>query len=249
MIKGIYKISSPTARVYIGQSIDIQKRFRIYKRVKPCFAQKSLYQSFLKHGVENHVFEILHVLPIDVMDDVLNDYEVFYIMQYRECGFKMLNMSFGGKGRACRHSEETKEKIRKANLGKIVSDESRARMSAAQKGGKRSEAHKARLSWKGRKHKEESKRKIGAKSKLRAGPNNVNYGKKRSEETKKKQSEALKGKYTGEKANFFGKKHSEEVLSKMRETHLARWADPSFKEKMREAARNRWRKRKEKLYE
>jgi group I intron endonuclease len=246
MIKGIYKITSPTGKVYIGQSIDIEKRFRIYKRVKPCFAQKTLYQSLMKHGVGAHSFDVLHQLPNDVDDDILNVYEILYIAQHKSCGIKMLNMSNGGRGRACSVSEETKKKISQAHKGKVVSEESRIRMSNAQKGGKRSEAHKAALSWKGRKHKEETKRKIGAKSKLRSGELNCNYGKKRSEETKQKQSEALKGKYVGEKAANFGTKHKPESLQKMQQTHLKKWSDPEYKAKMRQAAIDRWKRQKEK---
>lgn len=32
-ITGIYKIISPTGKIYIGQSIDIEKRWKAYKRL------------------------------------------------------------------------------------------------------------------------------------------------------------------------------------------------------------------------
>ena len=54
---GIYKITSPKGRVYIGQSIDILYRFKKYKQMQ-CKGQVRLYNSFLKHNVENHLFEI-----------------------------------------------------------------------------------------------------------------------------------------------------------------------------------------------
>lgn len=240
--------ASPTGKVYIGQSIDIEKRFKVYKRVKPCFAQKSLYNSFVKHGVAAHEFSILHELPYNVSDDILNTYEVLYISQFKSSGIKMLNMSNGGRGRACAVSNETKEKIRKAHKGRVFSEAHRENLRIVNTGKKLSEEHKEKIRQAGYnfKHTEESKRKIGEKSKLRSGHNNVNYGKPRSEETKRKQSEALKGKYAGEKASFFGKSHAEDTVLKMKQTALQKWSDPAYKEKMREVARERWRKQKAK---
>jgi len=58
-ICGIYKITSPSGRVYIGQSEDISKRWANYKTLASCESQTKLYKSFLKHEVENHIFEII----------------------------------------------------------------------------------------------------------------------------------------------------------------------------------------------
>ena len=55
---GIYKITSPTNRIYIGQSINIEYRFKQYRWIK-AKSQTRLRNSFLKHGVENHKFEIV----------------------------------------------------------------------------------------------------------------------------------------------------------------------------------------------
>ena len=55
---GIYKITNPTNKIYIGQSTNIGNRFKHYKSLD-CKRQSSLYKSFLKHGVENHNFEII----------------------------------------------------------------------------------------------------------------------------------------------------------------------------------------------
>ena len=55
---GIYKITSPTGRVYIGQSVDIEQRFKDYNR-RPATRQVRLNKSFIKHGIENHLFEVI----------------------------------------------------------------------------------------------------------------------------------------------------------------------------------------------
>ena len=55
---GIYKITSPSNKVYIGQSVNIKKRFDYYIKMYPRVRQQvRLYKSFLKYGVKHHKFE------------------------------------------------------------------------------------------------------------------------------------------------------------------------------------------------
>ncbi|HMS90704.1 MAG TPA: NUMOD3 domain-containing DNA-binding protein [Candidatus Absconditabacterales bacterium] len=56
---GIYKITNPKGRIYVGQSIDIEKRFNQYKQLTHCKSQKKLYNSLKKYGISEHVFEVL----------------------------------------------------------------------------------------------------------------------------------------------------------------------------------------------
>ena len=74
---GIYKITNPNNKVYIGQSIDIEKRFKQYKRYS-CKAQPKLYNSLNKYGVENHIFEIIKKCNIEE----LNTKERYYQEKY-----------------------------------------------------------------------------------------------------------------------------------------------------------------------
>jgi len=105
---GIYKITSPSKCIYIGQSKNIERRFNEYK-INQCKTQKRLYNSLLKHGWQNHKFEIIHELPIDVTQDVLDRYEIFVWKQYKEAGFEMLNIQEPGNGG--KHSDNTKSLI------------------------------------------------------------------------------------------------------------------------------------------
>ena len=50
---GIYKITSPTNKIYIGQSINIEKRFLNYNSIN-CKKQIRLYNSFKKYGFDKH---------------------------------------------------------------------------------------------------------------------------------------------------------------------------------------------------
>ena len=104
---GIYKITNPSGKVYIGQSLRIESRLTCYRSAN-CKNQRHLYSSILKHGWDKHSFEVIHQLPEDITQEILNAYETFYWQQYRDCKVKMLNIREpGSKGRI---SEETKLK-------------------------------------------------------------------------------------------------------------------------------------------
>jgi len=53
---GIYKITSPTGKIYIGQSVDIDRRFRCYVNLHHVKSQRKLHYSLLKHGAKFHQY-------------------------------------------------------------------------------------------------------------------------------------------------------------------------------------------------
>jgi group I intron endonuclease len=75
---GIYKITSPSNKVYIGQSIDIERRFNSYNKLSHCNKQRKLYNSFLKYGVNNHIFEIIEECNIELLNKKERYYQEFY---------------------------------------------------------------------------------------------------------------------------------------------------------------------------
>lgn len=66
-ICGIYKITSPSGRIYIGQGVNIIKRFRTYKNLH-CKLQPRLYNSLIKYGWKNHIFEIVKECTKEKLD-------------------------------------------------------------------------------------------------------------------------------------------------------------------------------------
>jgi len=88
---GIYKITSPTRRIYIGQSVNIKSRVKAYKRLD-CKMQHKLYNSLKKHGVENHTFEIIEECSIED----LNCRERYWQEFYDVLGDKGLNCELTG---------------------------------------------------------------------------------------------------------------------------------------------------------
>lgn len=91
-VVGIYKITNPKGNIYIGQSSDIQKRFKEYKRLN-CKNQTKIFNSLNKYGYENHIFEIICIVKDH---NLLNNYEIFYINYYRKLGIELLNLREGG---------------------------------------------------------------------------------------------------------------------------------------------------------
>lgn len=61
---GIYKITSPSGKIYIGETVNFKKRFDRYKYLQ-CKNQIKLYNSFIKYGIDNHKFEILEECEIN----------------------------------------------------------------------------------------------------------------------------------------------------------------------------------------
>ena len=70
---GIYKITSPTGKIYIGQSKNIAKRLATYGR-ENCKGQPILYNSINKYGWESHQFDIIEYCS----EDELNRSERFW---------------------------------------------------------------------------------------------------------------------------------------------------------------------------
>ena len=127
---GIYKITSPTNKVYIGQSIDIKRRFKTYKSINKSKEQIKIHRSFLKYGIDKHKFEIICECEISE----LNDKERYYQDFYDAIGENGLNCNLTTSSyRNGKHSEETKLKISIANKGKKHTEQFKIKMSETQK--------------------------------------------------------------------------------------------------------------------
>lgn len=198
----IYKITSPNNKIYIGQSINFTQRCRKYK-----------YQAFkgqtkLWNNCQKYLWNPFDTIEIIEICKVVNldEREIHWIKEY-DSYVNGLNSDLGGKTRkGFKHSEETKEKLRKANIGnkhsietrkkiseagKNMSVERREKISETHKGKKITDEHKKQISDSntGRKLTEEQKNKI---SKANVG-NKKMLGKHHNDETRKKISESKKG--------------------------------------------------------
>jgi len=79
---GIYKITNPKGKVYIGQSTNIERRFRQYYNIKSSKLQLKLHYSFLKYGIENHNFEIICLCDLKDLNITERYYQETYNAVY-----------------------------------------------------------------------------------------------------------------------------------------------------------------------
>ena len=75
---GIYKITNPNGKVYIGQSINIEHRFYQYSIITNCKSQIALFNSLKKYGPSSHTFEILEECNVDELNFKERYYQDYY---------------------------------------------------------------------------------------------------------------------------------------------------------------------------
>lgn len=194
MFTGIYKITSPSGRIYIGQSKNIYKRWNSYYNLKDIDKQIKLHNSFKKYGVKNHKFEIICTCDFEH----LNIKERYYQDFYDVIGPKGLNCLLTKTNEKPRVSSmETRQKISNSLRGRVVTEQMKEKLREKRKLYicTSETKEKLRISHLGYIMPEEQKRKISEsnKNKVRSEESKLNIsvknkGKKRSEEQKQKLS-------------------------------------------------------------
>lgn len=118
MSVGIYSIQSPSGAIYIGQSRNVEKRWKSHKRTTPS-RHTIVHKSFKKYGFDNHKFRIEQHFSDNVPQLLLDRYEMDYINHFRTNGFDVMNITDGGGAPMLnrKHSTCTIEKMRKNNSG------------------------------------------------------------------------------------------------------------------------------------
>lgn len=110
---GIYKITSPSGKIYIGQSVNFKKRITCYKALD-CKKQIRLYNSFMKYGYINHNVEFIE----GCLTEQLNKKERYWQDYYDVIGINGLNCVLTKTDELPQIiSEESKLKSRFNNLG------------------------------------------------------------------------------------------------------------------------------------
>jgi len=131
---GIYKITNPKNKIYIGQSVNIKVRWKNHSNLKKLKDQPKLYNSIFKYGIENHKFEVVQYCSFDELNDLERYYQELYNCIENGLNCKLTDTTFK-KGV---FSEETKLKISKSLTGKKLSEQHKLSLSKAQTGLKRS---------------------------------------------------------------------------------------------------------------
>ena len=146
---GIYRIVSPKGKVYVGQSLDIVKRFNQYRQLKNCKSQTKLYRSLEKYGPSKHIFEVLE----ECSENLLNQRERYYqdiynvLIEGLNCKLTTTNSRSGEQsqesnqkrsismqGKNSRPRPDVSERNKVVHKGKKISKEHRQAISAKLKG-------------------------------------------------------------------------------------------------------------------
>jgi group I intron endonuclease len=141
----IYKIISPSNKIYIGQTMNIVNRIYRYKALD-CKRQTKLYNSIKKYGWSNHKFEIIEEITILENRKELDIREQYWISEYDsfKCG---LNCNIGGCGNlGYKPTEEMKKKSVEARKGYKHSDETKKKIGISCKGYKHTDQTKEKIS-------------------------------------------------------------------------------------------------------
>jgi group I intron endonuclease len=171
---GIYKITNPKGKIYIGQSVNLKRRKYDYENQKNCNGQILLFRSLKKYGWDGHKFEIIEECSLNLLNERERYWQDFYDVLNPKKGLNCrLTTSLTKSGKL---SQKTKNKISESNKDKLKhTKENKLRIS------QRSKLLKNML---GKTHTLETKNKI-SQSKT---------GKTLSSETRDKMSKSASGK-------------------------------------------------------
>lgn len=90
---GIYKFTNKiNGKVYIGQSIHIERRFQEHCQQAKHNPKTVFHNALQKYGVENFLFEIIELCE----DSQLDDKEKYYINKYNSLTPNGYNIQLGG---------------------------------------------------------------------------------------------------------------------------------------------------------
>lgn len=203
---GIYRIvNKVNGKCYVGQAGCIEERIeRHWSLLERSKDVRFLQNAYNKYGKDNFYYEVLEECTIDKLDDK----EIYWISYYKSNNRKYgYNLTEGGSGsRGYKWSEESRKKLSESCKGRIVSEETKSKISKSLIGNQRSKGNTS--VWKGKHLPEETRKKISES--LRNPTDDIrkrmsNAQKNRfnkqgvSEETKKKMSDSRKGKFVGRK--------------------------------------------------
>ena len=107
---GIYMLTSPSGKAYIGRAVCLYSRLNKYKNGHNN-KQPLIYKSILKYGFDKFKVDILIEFDnsIENLNDILNKYESEFIAKYNTISPNGYNMTSGGD--CTKLLQETKNKL------------------------------------------------------------------------------------------------------------------------------------------
>ena len=201
---GIYKLThKESGKIYIGQSKHLKRRLNEHRRCEKSDDKKGS-QSVIKRAIKKYSFDAFDFeILLYCEEGEYMDLMETKLIQFYDCLVpKGYNVRDGGN--KVFMSEEGRKRVSKANSGRIVSEETRLKLSES---GKKAYLNNPRG--------DEWNQKLSI----------ALTGKKKSEEhilkISERRKEFIKNNPDSVK-NMLGKKHSDETKQKMRDAHMKR---------------------------
>lgn len=215
----IYRVTnSVNGKIYIGKTTyDLRKRkWMHHSASKRKIDNSYFHKAIRKYGTESFIWEEIDSASTE---EDLNKLEIKHIAEYKE-KYPIYNLTAGGEGSTgYRHSVEAKREMSKRRKGKPLgpfTEEHRENLRKANLGKKHTKEHREKVS----KSLIGNKRCVGFKKspesiekfrRSHSGEKNWNYGKHLSDETKEKIAATKRGKPSWAKGKKFTKEHCENI--------------------------------------
>ena len=118
----IYKYTSPSNKVYVGQTINEYNRKNAFKNIKHLYAGGKIDKARLKYGPDNFQYEDLETIEKDSKKELLetlNNLEVQYITKYDS--FKSgYNSTPGGDEKTIYKIDDVNDIINRLQAGEMI---------------------------------------------------------------------------------------------------------------------------------
>ena len=218
----IYKITNQiNNKIYIGKTINIEKRWKRHIYLARTGFKRHLYDAMRKYGINNFIIEIIEVCK----NQDSNTRERYWIEYYKSYDKNIgYNKSFGGEGGDTwalnMHKKETSAKLSEALKGHNVPEDAKKHISEAHKGMQLSQEVRKKIS------STLKEKYITGELVSKPIPNRPNRrGVKHTIEAREKMSESKKGKTYEE---IYGKK-ADEIRERQRK-NFSGAQNPKYKD-------------------
>lgn len=194
MATGIYTITNQiSGRVYVGQAVDVARRWKTHLRAMRSGVKTKLYDAMRAYGVQSFVQDVLE----ECAADELAEREAYWIakLDTLASGYNMI----ADTAQRRLLSDETRERMRQAQIGKKHTNEHRAAIARAGRGRVVTAETRAKLSaaLSGKKRSPEAIERMHEAARKRDNSHLINFafrpGCKLSEETRAAMSSARRG--------------------------------------------------------
>jgi group I intron endonuclease len=138
----LYRLTSPSGKVYIGITKNVRKRWLEHSHAARCGSKCALHHAIRKYGFESFKKEVL----VKSYFNYIKDLEIKAIEMYSTMIPHGYNMTAGGDGTiGYVFTKEDRQRKSLALKGRVFSDELKRKLSFAHKGKKMPEEQKQKI--------------------------------------------------------------------------------------------------------